>query len=68
MMRHNEAFLVRFWSEPGIDDAGRPDIWRGSVLRLDTQERRYFSNVLELITFLTTYAGRPTLVRGDRDA
>jgi hypothetical protein len=56
-MPHKEAFLVNFWSESGDDGNGRSEAWRGSVVQLKTQERRYFSNVIELIAFLTAHAG-----------
>jgi hypothetical protein len=55
MARHKDAFLVNLWSESGdLEDAPAPQ-WRGSVVHLMTQERRYFTDIVDLVAFLTAY-------------
>lgn len=49
MVRRKEAFLVNLWFES-------PAEWRGSVEHLTTRQRRYFSEIVELVAFLTAYA------------
>jgi hypothetical protein len=57
MTRHKEAFLVNLWFEPRERGELRPPAWRGSVVHLVTQQRQYFTELLDLVTFLATYAG-----------
>ena len=59
MGRYKDAFLVNVWFESGEHSDVRPVAWRGSVVHLFTQERRYFTEIADLVTFLTAYAGRP---------
>jgi hypothetical protein len=56
MARRKEAFLVNLWFEPGHGGEPGAETWRGSVVHLATQQRRYFSDFLELFTFLTAHA------------
>ena len=56
MARHKAAFLVNLWFESR--ERGEPPSarWRGSVEHLTTGKRRYFSEIVDLVTFLTAYA------------
>jgi hypothetical protein len=49
MVWQTEAFLVNLWFES-------PAEWRGSVEHLKTRQRRYFSEIVDLVAFLTAYA------------
>jgi hypothetical protein len=56
MARHKDAFLVNLWFESrGLDEPQSVE-WRGSVEHLMTQQRRYFTDIVDLVTFLTSYA------------
>jgi hypothetical protein len=55
MSRHKDAFLVNLWFESGPPDGAQTTEWRGSVEHLMTQKRRYFTDIIELVTFLTAY-------------
>jgi hypothetical protein len=54
MARRKSAFLVNLWSETSAGgDPPRPQ-WRGSVVHLMSQERRYFTEMVDLVAFLLT--------------
>jgi hypothetical protein len=55
MARHKDAFLVNLWFEVCGHDEAQPVAWRGSVVHLMTQERRYFIEIVDLVAFLTAY-------------
>jgi hypothetical protein len=59
MAPQKEAFLINLWFESREQGEPSPVAWRGSVVHLFTQERRYFTEIADLVTFLTAYAGRP---------
>ena len=68
MARHKDAFLVNLWFEsPG---GGEPQSveWRGSVEHLMTQQRRYFTDIVDLVTFLTAFTSRNDLGEGEPPA
>jgi len=64
MGQRRESFLVSLWLEP---DSNEEHIlaWRGSVVHLVTQQRRYFTELVDLVAFLAAFAGTPG--RGDGD-
>jgi hypothetical protein len=62
MARHKDAFLVNLWFESDEQEEPRRTAWRGSVEHLMTQQRRYFTEIVDLVTFLTSYPRK-----GDRD-
>jgi hypothetical protein len=68
MERRKEAFLVNLWFEPR--DPGEPgaETWRGSVVHLATKQRRYFSDFVELFTFLAAHASSAVVEHGRSDA
>lgn len=68
MARHKDAFLVNLWFESLEPDEARPVAWRGSVVHLMTQERRYFTEIVDLVTFLRAYTPRSSLEGPDRGA
>jgi hypothetical protein len=53
--RHKDAFLVNLWFESDEHEEPRPIALRGSVEHLMTQQRRYFTEIVDLVTFLTSY-------------
>jgi hypothetical protein len=65
MTWQKDAFLVKLWCE--APDHGEPPSakLRGSVEHLPTHQRRYFSEIVDLITFLTTTAGNRRLEDDD---
>jgi hypothetical protein len=65
MGRHKDAFLVNLWFETAESGGTQPAPLRGSVVHLMTQERRYFTEIVDLVTFLRAYA--PNNGLGDRD-
>jgi hypothetical protein len=67
MARHKDAFLVNLWFESG-DRGPQSAHWRGSVEHLMTQQRRYFTDIVDLVTFLTAYAPKGGLEDSDRRA
>jgi hypothetical protein len=56
--RHKDAFLVNLWFESCGTGEKQPIAWRGSVIHLLTQERRYFTEIVDLVTFLRAYTHR----------
>jgi len=68
MARRKEAFLVNLWFEPlGPGEPG-PEPWRGSVVHLATKQRRYFSDFVELLTFLAAHASSAVVEYGPSNA
>ena len=55
MARQTDAFLVKLWSEPAAD-GDPPFALRGSVEHLPTHRRRYFTEIVDLVAFLTAHA------------
>lgn len=68
MARHKDAFLVNLWFEPNAPGERRADGWRGSVEHLSTRRRLYFSDIIELVTFLAGYTVKPSAEDGDQGA
>ncbi len=64
MARRREAFLVSLWLESDADEE-QSLAWRGSVVHLMTQQRRYFTELVDLVAFLAAYAGTPGRDDGD---
>jgi hypothetical protein len=59
MALRKDAFLISLWSESGsLDEAAAPGEWRGSIEHLSTHRRRYFTELSELIAFLSVYVER----------
>jgi hypothetical protein len=55
MARHKDAFLVNLWFESRGTGEPQSTEWRGSVEHLMTQQRRYFTDIVDLVTFLTSF-------------
>jgi hypothetical protein len=55
MARHKAAFLVNVWFETSDNEEPKQTEWRGSVQHLMTQQQREFTQIADLVTFLTTY-------------
>lgn len=68
MGRHKDAFLVNLWFESGGQGGEQPAALRGSVIHLMTQERRYFTEIVDLVTFLRAYTPKSSLDGPDRGA
>ena len=66
--RHKDAFLVNLWFESSEGGESQPVAWRGSVVHLMTQERRYFTEIVDLVTFLRTYTLKKSLEDRDQGA
>ena len=64
MARHKDAFLVNLWFESDEHELRRT-AWRGSVEHLMTQQRRYFTEIVDLVTFLTSYPRKADREDGD---
>jgi len=47
-LRHQLAFVVKLWREPGSEEDRR---WRGLVQSLDGERRRYFSDLSDAVEF-----------------
>jgi hypothetical protein len=58
MARQKDAFLVNLWFESRGHGEEQSTEWRGSVEHLMTQQRRYFTEIVDLVTFLTEYTGK----------
>jgi hypothetical protein len=65
MARHKDAFLVHLWFESCGQDDAQPVAWRGSVTHLMSQERRYFTEIVDLVTFLTGYTPKNSVAASD---
>jgi hypothetical protein len=63
--RHKDAFLVNLWFESAGERDARAVEWRGCVQHLMTQERRYFTDVGELVSFLTAYGHKDASAERD---
>jgi hypothetical protein len=61
MAQRKAAFLVNVW----FDDSARVHV-RGSVVHLSTQERRYFTDMVDLVAFLLlcSETGRAEIAEG----
>jgi hypothetical protein len=68
MARRKEAFLVTLWFEPRDPEEPGAETWRGSVVHLATKQRRYFSDFLDLCTFLAAHASSSVLEHGPPEA
>jgi hypothetical protein len=55
MARQKDAFLVNLWFESRGHGNQQSTEWRGSVEHLMTQQRRYFTEIVDLVAFLTEY-------------
>lgn len=56
--RQKDAFLVNLWFESRGHGEPESTEWRGSVEHLMTQQRRYFTEIVDLVTFLTEFTGK----------
>lgn len=56
--RQKDAFLVNLWFESREHGEPQSTEWRGSVEHLMTQQRRYFTEIVDLVAFLTEYTGK----------
>lgn len=56
MSQRKHAFVVHLWFDDENGDTNRN--WRGSIEALPTRQRLYFSEIGELIGFLTSWIGR----------
>jgi hypothetical protein len=54
--RQQDAFLVKLWCESQAHGESPSTKLRGSVEHLATRQRRYFTEIVDLVTFLTTVA------------
>jgi hypothetical protein len=52
--RQKDAFLVKLWSESQAHGESPSTKLRGSVEHLATRQRRYFSALVDLVSFLTS--------------
>ena len=68
MARRKDAFLVNLWFEPDGTGEPRGADWRGSVEHLTTRRRLYFTDVVQLVTFLAGYTAQPNAEDGDQGA
>jgi hypothetical protein len=59
MARRKDAFLVNLWFERNGPGEPRAADWRGSVEHLTTRRRLYFTDIVELVTFLAGYTAPP---------
>jgi hypothetical protein len=66
MARQKDAFLVNLWFESrGRGEAQAPE-WRGSVEHLMTHQRRYFTEIIDLVTFLSEFTRQGALEEAAR--
>jgi hypothetical protein len=63
--RHKDTFLVNLWFESRGHGEAQSTEWRGSVEHLMTQQRRYFTDIVDLVAFLTAYTPKPSLEDGN---
>ena len=55
MGRRKDVFLVNLWREGAGQGQPRAADWRGSVEHVQSRRRLYFTDLIELVTFLTGY-------------
>jgi hypothetical protein len=60
MALRKDAFLISLWSDSGSldEETAVAGEWRGSIEHLSTHRRRYFTELSELIAFLSAYLER----------
>ena len=65
--RYKAAFLVRIWGDTDEPGESRPREWRGCVVHPVSQERRYFSEIVDLTAFLIAHAAHVPAGENDAD-
>ena len=62
MNKRKQAFLVNLWVEDGdVETPASRAWWRGCVEHLESRQRLYFSDVVELLDFFASWGGRRDL-------
>jgi len=54
---NTHAFIVRLWEEPR-EIEGAVVEWRGMVLHVATNKRRYFNHLDDIMSFIAEYTGK----------
>lgn len=55
MARRKDVFLVNVWRDGESLGYAHAGAWRGSVEHVHTRRRLYFTDLVDLVTFLTAY-------------
>ena len=66
MGRRKDVFLVSLWHEGAGHDQPRAADWRGSVEHVHSRRRLYFTDLIDLVTFLAGYTNADELENGTR--
>ena len=48
------SFIIKTWLEENVEETGRA-IWRGHITHVPSGERRYLTNLSEMIAFILPY-------------
>jgi len=62
--RRKDVFLVNLWREGDCHDRPRAADWRGSVEHVHSRRRLYFTDLIDLVTFLAGYTQTGELESG----
>lgn len=68
MGRRKDVFLVNLWRDGESHDQPRLTDWRGSIEHVHSRRRMYFTDLVELVTFLNGYTNAVELENGERRA
>ena len=56
---NTHAFIIRLWQEPREIEGAAVE-WRGMVLHVETNRRRYFNRLDDIVSFIAPYVGKRT--------
>ena len=65
--RRKDVFLVNLWREGDGHKLPSAD-WRGSVEHVHSRRRLYFTDLIDLVTFLVGYTKTAEIEKPDRGA
>ncbi|HTX03200.1 MAG TPA: hypothetical protein VMD07_05925 [Candidatus Acidoferrales bacterium] len=65
MAPNKEAFLVNVWLLPQPSSESSTIHWRGCVEHLGTRQRRYFTELFDLVAFVATHLHKSTQRNGE---
>ena len=65
MGRRKDVFLVNLWREGDGQGQPRAADWRGSVEHVHSRRRLYFTDLIDLVTFLAGYTHAGEVENGE---
>lgn len=68
MGRRKDVFLLNLWREGEDSERARIADWRASIEHVQTRRRLYFTELIDLVTFLAGYTKPDNIEDRDRRA